>query len=135
SGKYYCFNRNNKILGVNKFIEDKELYSNERHLLEDDKLVYGCYLRVYKKEPEIKIVNKDIAVEFQTKDKKNGGGILYHYDENGDLDVKLYGYKLDNDANIEYINYDVDKINTDNPKIKKNNNQGKISMNNMITES
>jgi len=42
------------LLGVNEFIEDKELYDSGRHLLEDDKLVYGCYLRIYKKEPESK---------------------------------------------------------------------------------
>jgi len=84
----------------------------------------------------VKIVNKDITVEFQSKDKKNGGGILYHYDENGDCDVKLYGYKLDNNDNIEYVNYDIEKYNTDNPKLKKNNaNQGKIELHNIISES
>ncbi|ORX38750.1 hypothetical protein BCR36DRAFT_22785 [Piromyces finnis] len=136
SNDYMNLTRKANALIMKNFVGYKNLYSNGNRLLENNKLVFGCYIRIYKKKPQIKITNKDFTLEYQSKDKKNGGGILYHFDQNGDLDVKLYEYKVDNNNNIEYSKYDVEKLNTDDPKLKKSSvNQGKIDIANVISES
>ncbi|ORX83233.1 hypothetical protein BCR32DRAFT_267120 [Anaeromyces robustus] len=129
SGKFYLYNKSNKELGIKEFINRSDLYLKNNHLLEDNKLVYGAYIRVYKNKPKEKIINKDFKLQFQSDDKTNGGGIVYHYDENGDLDVKLYGYKVDPlKNNIEVVDYKVNKLNTDNPHTEIAN-QTKININ------
>jgi len=121
---------------IKNFIEYVNLYNEKKRLYEDDTLVYGVYLRVYKKKPEIKIVNKDISVQYQSDDKTDGGGIIFHYDEDGDLDVKLYTYKLNvKTGSIEYSKFSIEKLNTDYPKLKDDIDQGKITIQQVLQEA
>jgi len=89
-----------------EFIKKSALIKEPDPLIEDNRLVFGAYVRIYKEKPKEKIRNKEF--ELQLNQKNGISGIRYKYDDKGDLGIELYECKINPiNKKLEMVNYEV----------------------------
>ncbi|ORX78166.1 hypothetical protein BCR32DRAFT_270218 [Anaeromyces robustus] len=133
SSSVSCFDKENIEQGYEYFIDKSELTNEDKPLLENDSIIYGCYLCIYKNKDLEKIKEKEKEKEkISEKEKEaqkysinNGGNsssssnnncntttntLPYLLNENGDLAKALYEFKGSNEYELSFSKNDYIRV-------------------------